>query len=300
MRVDPNISSYVSAGISNTAQALNTSLQQLSSGLSVAAPLDNPYAAASNARSLAQSANVDRYTKNGDAVLNRTQIADSALSSVVSELTQAVSLGTEGANGGLSTANRAAVAQQLQGVIQQVLSQANLSYNGSSLFAGTSGVGSAFVADTSSASGYSYQGNSGVNQATIGDGLTVSTNIPGDQIFTSSSGNVLGSLTQLVTALQTGNANDIANATEAISTAIAHVSQQRAVYAGTVNQISSQESYLSQESVSLSSQQNALVGIDITATIETMTQAQTAHSAVLAVAAKILPISLLNYLSSPQ
>lgn len=299
MRVDPNISSYVSAGISSTAQALNTSIQQLSSGLSVAAPSDNPSAAAANVRSLAASSNVDRYTKNADAVLSRAQMADSALSSVVSELTQAISLGTEGANGSLTTANRAAVATQLQGVIQQVVSQANLRYNGSSLFAGTSGAASAFVADASSASGYSYQGNSGVNQATIGDGLTVSTNVPGDQIFTSSSGNVLGSLNQLVTALGTGSATDIASATSAISAAISHVGQQRAVYAGTVNQINSQESYLSQESVSLTSQQTALVGIDTAATIETMTQAQTAHSAVLAAAAKILPISLLNYLS-PQ
>ncbi|MGI4756691.1 MAG: flagellin [Janthinobacterium lividum] len=299
MRVDPNMSAMISAGINSTAQALNTSIQQLSSGLSVSAPSDNPYAAASNARSLASSANVDRYTKNADAVMSRAQMADSALSSVVSELTQALSLGTEGADGSMTPGNRAAIATQLQGVLQQVVSQANLSYNGSSLFAGTSGTTTPFVADASSASGYTYQGNSGVNQATIGDGLTVNTNVPGDQIFTSSNGNVLGSLSQLISAVSSGNATDIASATSAVSTAISHIGQQRAVYGGTVNQINAQESYLSQESVSLSSQQNALVGIDTANVIQTMTQAQTAHSAVLAAAAKILPTSLLNYLS-PQ
>ena len=36
MRVNPNMSNYINAGINNTSQALNTAVQQLSSGLSVA------------------------------------------------------------------------------------------------------------------------------------------------------------------------------------------------------------------------------------------------------------------------
>ncbi|MGI4854680.1 MAG: hypothetical protein ACRYF4_11625 [Janthinobacterium lividum] len=299
MRVNPNTSSLVNAGINSTGQALNTSLQQLSSGRMVAAPSDNPYAASAYADSLATSANVDRFTKNGDAVSNRAQAADSALSSVVNELTQAISLGTQGAEGALTPANRAVIITQLQSVTQQVVFQANQSYNGSSLFAGTSGAATAFVADPSTTSGYRYQGDSGVNQATIGEGLTVGTNIPGDQIFNSASGDVLGSLSQLITAVSSGNQSDISNATAAITSSIAHVGQQRAVFAGTVNQITSQDTYLSRESLSLSSEQTSLVGIDLTTSIQTMTQAQTAHSAVLAAAAKILPISLLNYLS-PQ
>lgn len=299
MRVNPNMSDYVNAGISTTSQALDKAVQQLSSGLSVAAPSDNPYAAAANTLSLQSSSNVDRYTKNADAVLGQVQMADSTLSSVVSELTRAVSLGTQGADGSMNASDRAAVVTQLQAVMQQVVSLANTKYNGSNLFAGTSTAASAFVADPASSTGYSYQGNSGVNKTPVGDGLSVAINVPGNQIFTNSSGNALASLSQLITAVGSGDTSGAASALSGVNAAIRQVSQQRAVYAGTTTQINAQESYLSQESISLTSQQQALTGVDTTSAIQAMTQAQTAHTALLAAAAKLLPTSLLNYLS-PQ
>ena len=297
MRVDPNLSSILNSGIQSTQQALQTSVQQLSSGLSVSTPSDNPYAEAADIRSLAQSANVDTYTQNGDTVLAQAQMADSTLSSVVTQLTQAVSLGTEGANGTTSTEDRSAIAAQVQDILQQVISLANTQYSGANLFAGTAGVSQAFAANSASPGGYSYEGNSGVNQVAIGEGLNVNTNIPGDQIFTNPDGNVLGSLSQLASALSTGSTADIATATAAVSSAISIVDQQRAVYGGTVNEINAQESYLSQETVSLTSQQQNLTGIDMATVISNMTQAQTANSALLAAAAKVLPTSLLDYLN---
>lgn len=299
MRVDPNMSNFVNAGISNTSQALNTAVQQLSSGLSVSAPSDNPYAAAANALSLASSSNVDRYTKNADTVLNQVQVADSTLSSVVGQLTHAISLGTEGADSSMNATDRTAVVTQLQGVLQQVVSLANTKYNGNNLFAGTSTTASAFVADAASSTGYTYQGDSGVNQSAIGDRLSVATNVPGNQIFTSGNGNALASLAQLITAVRAGDASGAATAISGINAALSQVSQQRAVYAGTATQINAQESYLSQESITLTSQQQSLTGVDTTTAIQNLTQAQTAHTALLAAAAKLLPTSLLNYLS-PQ
>lgn len=296
MRVDPNISAILNAGIQNTQQSLNTSVEQLASGRRVALPSDDPAAAAANLESLATSANVDCYTRNGDAVLSQIQMADSALSSVIGELNQAVTLGVQGADGSMNSADRASIATQVQSILSGVVSQANTTFNGTSLFAGTAGVANAFVADSLSANGYTYQGNSNINAATIGSSLQISVNIPGDQIFVNPNGNVLGSLQQLVAALNSGTSSDIGAAVAEVNTAITNVSQQRVIYAGTVKQIESQESYLSQESVSLSARQQSLTGIDIATAVTNMTQAQIAHSAVLAAAAKVLPTSLLDYL----
>lgn len=107
----------------------------------------------------------------------------------------------------------------------------------------------------------------------------------------------MGSLTQLISALNGGTANDIGDAVAKVNSAINNVSQQRVIYAGTVKQIDAQESYLSQETISLASQQQSLTGIDTATAVENMTQAQIAHSAVLAAAAKVLPTSLLDYLN---
>jgi flagellar hook-associated protein 3 FlgL len=297
MRVDPNLSSLLNIGIQGTEQALNTAVQQVATGQRVSVPSDDPSAASANVQSLAESANVDRYTKNGDAVVSQAQMADSALSNVVSELNQAITLGTQGADGSMTSDDRASIATQLQSLLSQVVSQANTTFNGVSLFSGTTAAMPAFVQDSTSPNGYSYQGNSGVNTAVIGDNLQVNVNVPGDQVFTNPNGNVLGSLTQLISALGSGTSTDIGNAVAGVKTALTNVSQQRVLYAGVVNQVNAQESFLSQETISLTSQQQSLTGVDMSVAVSNLTQAQIAHSTILAAAAKVLPTSLLDYLN---
>jgi len=297
MRVDPNLSSLLNIGIQDTEQALNTAVQQVATGQRVSVPSDDPSAASANVQSLAESANVDRYTKNGDAVVSQAQMADSALSNVVSELNQAITLGTQGADGSMTSDDRASIATQLQSLLSQVVSQANTTFNGVSLFSGTTAAMPAFVQDSTSPNGYSYQGNSGVNTAVIGDNLQVNVNVPGDQVFTNPNGNVLGSLTQLISALGSGTSTDIGNAVAGVKTALTNVSQQRVLYAGVVNQVNAQESFLSQETISLTSQQQSLTGVDMSVAVSNLTQAQIAHSTILAAAAKVLPTSLLDYLN---
>lgn len=296
MRVDPNLSSLLNIGIQGTEQALNTAVQQLATGQRVGVPSDDPAAAAMNSQSLAESANVDRYTKNGDAVLSQAQMADSALSNVVNELNQAITLGIQGADGSMTSENRASIATQVQSLLSQVVSQANTTLNGVSLFAGTSAAVPAFASDSTSPTGYSYQGNSGVNSTAIGDNLQVDVNVPGDQVFTNPNGNVLGSLTQLISALGSGTTNDIGDAVAAVKGALSNVSQQRVLYGGVVNQVNAEESYLSRETISLTSQQQSLTGVDMSVAVSGLTQAQIAHSTILAAAAKVLPTSLLDYL----
>ncbi len=296
MRADPNLYTTVDAAIQQSEQSLQSAMSQLSSGKRVTLPSDDPLAFAQNLQSLAASANVDRYTTSADTVLSQAQMADSALSSVTTSLTQAISLGTEGGDSSVTSAQREALAQQVQGLLANVVSQANTTANGMAVFAGTGSTTTPFVADPATANSYSYTGSSDTNQAQVGDNLQVTTGLPGSSIFMNSNGDVLGSLQQMVTALQSGSVNGIANANAAITAAIAQVSQARAVYGGTVNQINQQTSFLSQEKITLSSQQTSLVDVDTATAATNLTQAQTANSAVLAVAAKVLPESLLNYL----
>jgi flagellar hook-associated protein 3 FlgL len=275
-------------------QQLATALQQVSTGKRVNQLSDDPSASADSVRSLAASANVDQYTSNTGALLTSMQSADSALSSVVTSLTQAVTLGTEGANSTVNATNRQAIATQVQSILDTVASQANTSFQGSYLFGGTATSSAPFVKDSTSSTGYTYVGNSSVNQVQVGDSLSVSANVPGSQLFVST--NVLGALSNLVTALKTGSSADIGTASTAVSTSLTAFNQQRAPLDNTISQLNAQESYLSQETVTLSSQQSALTGIDLATAATNLAQAETAHSAVLAAAAQSLPNSLLNYL----
>lgn len=296
MRVAPNLQPDVLAGIQRSAANLQTALQQVSTGQRVNTPSDDPTASAASVQNLAVSSNDDQYIKNANAALGAVQTADSALTAIVSLLTQAVALGTQGATGTNTAQNRQTIATEVQGVLANVVSAANTNYQGTAIFAGSSNATFAFVPDAASPTGYSYKGDSGINQVQVGSAFQVQLNVPGDQLFTNTKGSVIGSLAQLVTALQTGTATAIANATASITTALNFVSGQHAIFGASINQLNVQESFLGQDKITLSGQLNNLVGIDPAVAAENLTQAQVHNSAVLAAAAKVLPVTLLDYL----
>lgn len=300
MRVNPNLVPDILADLNQSQQTLNTALQEVSTGKSVTQPSDNPAAAAAMVQNTIETGNVDQYTQNVTGVLSTVQTADSALSNVVSSLTQAVSLGTEGANGTNNTTDLQSLAEQVQGILTSVVSQANTSYAGTYLFGGTASTQPPYTADASSSSGYTYNGNDDTNSVAVGDQTSVEINLPGSQLFSNATTNVLGTLSSLVSALQSGNSSTISSATTAVSSAIDYVNQQRVFYGNAETQLNSQESYLQQETVSLTSQASSLVGVNMTQAATELSQAETANSAALAAAAKVLPNSLINYLGIPS
>lgn len=299
MRVNTNLVPDILADLQQSQMSLNTALQEVSTGKSVTVPSDNPTASAELVQNTIETGDVDQYTQNVTSVLSTAQSADSVLSSVVSSLTKAVSLGTEGANGTNSAANLQSIAAQVQSILSSVVTAANTSISGSYLFGGTSTT-TPYVADPTSSTGYTYNGNDTVNSVAVGDNTNVQTNLPGSQIFSSSSNSVLGALSSLVTALNSGNSSDIGTATASVTSAISFVGQQQVFYGNVETQLNSQETFLQQDTVSLASQQNNLIGINEATAATELSQAETDNSAALAAAAKVLPNTLLNYLSPPS
>jgi len=156
-------------------------------------------------------------------------------------------------------------------------------------------LGAMSTSGTAVPNAYAYVGNSSVNSVQVGDAMNVATNIPGNTLFTSGA-NVIASLGGLISALQTGGTTNIGNATAAVSASLTHVSQERVPLDNSISQLSSQESYLGQEKVTLTTQQNSLVGISLAEAATNLSQAELTNSAVLAAAAKSIPQTLLDYL----
>ncbi len=299
MRIDPNMVPSILANLQQSQVSLNIALQQVSTGLSVNRPSDDPAASAAMVQNTIEATDLDQYTQNVTTALSTAQSASSVLSSVVTSLTSAVSVGTEGANGTNSTSNLQALASEVQGILASVVTAANTSISGSFLFGGTS-TATPYTADATSPSGYTYNGNDTTNSVTIGDNTSVKISLPGDQIFTNPANNVLASLNSLATALQSGVSADIQTATTAVNSALNFVSQQQVFYGTAEKQLNSQESFLQQDKITLSTQASNLIGINESAAATELTQAETDNSAALAAVAKVMPTTLLNYLSSPS
>jgi len=208
MRVT-NMVPDVQYAMQQSQQQLSTALQQVSTGLRVNQISDDPSAYANMVDSLASSASVDQYTKNVSSLQSQMQTADSALSSVTTSLNSAVTLGTEGSNGSLTTANRQAIASQVQGLLSSVISQANLTYQGVPLFSGSATGGTPFVqASTSvtSTKGTTANPLAATTALTAGSVTTISDAATGDTFtFKAQAGDTVGTLeTAIGTAVSAG------------------------------------------------------------------------------------------------
>jgi flagellar hook-associated protein 3 FlgL len=295
IRINPDASTDLLAAIALNRQAQNTALQQLSSGRDVNQLSDNPAAASEDVLNHVQSNLDDQLLQNLSSLTSQGQTIDSTLNSAVQAVTQAVSLGVEGANGTLSDADRQAVAQELVGIRDQVLGLANQTYQGNYVFSGTATSTQPFVLDNTQPDGVKYNGNANVNSIEISPGRTIAINQPGSQIFTNPSGDVLGALNGLITALQTNSG--IAAANTNLSTAFSVLTTQRVFYGNTLNEFQTAQTFLSSDKTQLAQQENSLVGADLAASITNFEQATTATDAILNATNQVLTtLNLLNYL----
>jgi flagellar hook-associated protein 3 FlgL len=294
MRVNPNPYTDVLAALAQTQKQINTDEQQIASGQSVNVPSDNPAAAAVLIQNANQISQADEFQRSIGSIQGQVQEADSALNAVTTALHRAISLGVEGANGTVNSADRTAIATEVQGIQNQLLSLANLSYQGNYVFAGTANQAAPYVPDSSSSAGVRYQGNSGVNQVTLGNQFSLQVNLPGSQLFSSSSGDVFQSVQNLITSLQTGTG--ISTAVTEIDSAAAHIDAQRVFYGNALNQLTAQQTYLSSETTQLAQQQNTAGGADLTAVISNLSTAQTSVQATLAAVGQTAHTNLFEYL----
>ncbi|HVJ05293.1 MAG TPA: flagellar hook-associated protein FlgL [Candidatus Saccharimonadales bacterium] len=296
MRVNPNYTANMVSLLNQSQQDETNALQALSTGRRVNKPSDDAAAEAAMVSENSRLAADDQYTANSESLKQILNTADSTLSSVVTILQRASTLAIEGANGTMNQTNLSSIAAEVSGINRQMLSLANTSYAGKYIFAGTATGSAPYIADVSVPGKIDYAGNDRQNSVQIGTGLTVSANLPGSSIFSQTSGNVFDALQSLFTALQSGDATAIEAAGTRISSAIDAINTSRVFYGNTVNELTSNETYLSQDKINIADYQNTLVSSDPAEATTAVTQAEYARNATVAAAAKMNQVSLLDYL----
>jgi len=293
LRVNPDTVPDLLSRIQATRQQEDTATLQLATGSRINKPSDDPAGAAQMVSNRDATALVDSFLRSVSSVNGLLQTTDSTLSSVVTVLQRAISLGVEGANGTLSDPDRAAIAGELTSIRQQVMSLANTSYQGEFIFSGTANV-QPFVADTTSPSAVTYQGNSGTNSVAVSQGYSLQVNLPGSQLFTTPGADTFQALTDVINALQANSG--IGGAVTELNSAYNHITQQRVFFGNAMNQLQSQQNYLNSEKVNLKTAAISISGADIAETATKLSQAELALNAELAAMSKVSQTSLFDYL----
>ncbi len=266
MRVDPFFVSNLATSLDQT-QAMQQQLtSELSSGVRVTSLSVDPIASGENVLLLNQVQQDDSFTQTSSLVQGQLQVADSALGSVVSQLTQAISLATGASNGTLNSSQLQSVSNQLAGIRDEVTLLANTSYQGQYIFAGGQTSTTPFTtSNTTTPATTTYNGDAGVNLLQTPNGQTIQLNMSGSQIFTANgANNVFATLNKLVADFSAGvSAQTSVADTEALNTAMNYVSQQRVTLDNSLTRLTAASTAVTSEQTQLTAAQTNLIQADL-------------------------------------
>jgi flagellar hook-associated protein 3 FlgL len=284
MRVDPFYVTNLSSALDQTQSTQQQLTQELSSGLRVTTIGGDSVAAAQNIGLLNQIQKDDSYTQTTSLAEGLLQVTDSTLGSVVAQLNSALSLATQGNNGTLNANDLKAISNQISGLRDEVLSLANTSYQGQYIFGGSQTGSAPFTLNsTSTPAVVTYSGDSDVNTLVAPNGQTTTLNLPGDQIFTSATANVLGTLNNLVADYAGGGSSAGVVDTAALTDAINFVGQQRVTLDNSINRLSAASAAASTEATQLTAVQTNLMQADVPAVSTQLSLAQSQQTALISV-----------------
>jgi len=298
MRVDPFYVVNLSGALDQTQGTLQQLTNQVSSGLSFSSIGQNPVAAAQNVQLLNEIQTDDTFTQTSSLTHGMLQVADSALGNVVTQLNQVISLATQGSSATLTPANLQSISNQISGIRDEVISLANTSYQGQYLFGGSQTGSPPFTlnAGTSPAS-VTYSGDSVVNVLQSPNGQSIQLNLPGNQVFTSSTASVLGALNSLVADFASGTSNGGAADLASLNAAMGFLGQQRVTLDNSMTRLTSASDSASSEALQLTAVQTNLIQADIPGISTQLSLTESQQTALINVIAALGSGSLFNKLS---
>jgi flagellar hook-associated protein 3 FlgL len=291
MRVDPNYVTNLVSSLDQTQLNEQQLTSELSSGVSITSLSQNPVASGENVLLLDQIQQDDSFTQSSNLVTGQLQVADSTLGSVVSQLTQAISLATSANNGTMNSSDVKSIGNQISGILNEVQFLANTNYQGQYIFAGgqTSTAPFATSASTSPAT-TTYKGDENVNYLETPNGQKIQLNVPGNQIFSAGGSNsVFGALNSLVADYSSGSVNtsQAVSDTAALSTALNYVSQQRVTIDNSMTQLTAASEAVTGEKTQLTAAQSNLMQADYAQTSTLLSLSETQQTALEDVIAQL-------------
>jgi flagellar hook-associated protein 3 FlgL len=285
VRFDPLYLNNAITALDQTSAFQQQLTNELSSGKRVNSLGDDPVAAGENVLLSAQLQMNDSFSQTESSLVGRLQVTDSTLGSVVSQLTQALSLATEANNGTSSASDLKSIANQLAGIRDEIVSLANTTYMGNYLFSGSKGNTAPFSLDTSvTPNTVTYNGDSVVSYIMAPNGQQIQVNVPGGAIFNDPSNDVLGTLNNLIAEFSSGSASaaSAANAA-ALNSALNYVGQQRVVIDNSINRLQTAQNYTQMQGTQITAAQTDLLQTDVAKVSTQLSMAETQQTALIQV-----------------
>ncbi|MBL7133820.1 MAG: flagellar hook-associated protein FlgL [Phycisphaerae bacterium] len=163
--------------------------KQASTGLRVTRPSDDATAANRIMQLRTQTRSLDTYTANIDNVILTLEQASATVESVSTSLIRVRELATQATTGTLQQSNRDVIAKEIDGILRQVITEANHKSLGRYIFSGHKVSTSPYAVATTGGeiTGVTYRGADTGLEVPVAPGVEYSGLLVGDEVFHSDS-----------------------------------------------------------------------------------------------------------------
>jgi flagellar hook-associated protein 3 FlgL len=201
----------VLANINNVQQQLATTQQQLSTGLRINQPSDDPYGASLAIQLKNDMAGLSNYQSSVTDGTAWASAADTSLTNIMSMLQRAQELTVQASNGDESATDLSSTADEIDQLADAMKQEANAQYNGQYIFSGTA----TGTAPYSGSTGDTFQGNTGAITRTIGPNSNLQVNVDVSGLLGSGTsaadGKLLDTLRTIAADMRSGNSSGVAD-----------------------------------------------------------------------------------------
>lgn len=291
MRVTPGMVSATSLANLQKAYAASAKAQdRLSSGKAIQVPSDSPTGTAQALLARTEISATTQYQRNADDGADLLGRIDSTMGAMFTAVQQIRSLTVQGLNGGAMTPEgRQAIAVQVSTLRDQLLADANQTYQGRPLFGGTTGEPKAYDADGT------FLGTQTPVTRRVGPTTVVRVDISGPEAF-GPAGNDLFAVAARIATDVTDNPTSLGADLDALDGVLSTMQRAVADVGARENRVSQAKDAADTRLVSLQGQLSGVEDVDLVqATMDQQTKAL-AYQAALGATAKIIQTSLLDFL----
>jgi flagellar hook-associated protein 3 FlgL len=290
--------------INQIESTLSTAQQEISTGVNLNKPSDAPDEVSPVLQLLTQVNQNQTMNTNLTAVQANVNAAESALSGSVDLLQSASTMASEATGPSQTADTRATMAQSVQGLLQEMVTNSQTQVNGQYVFSGDQSGSPLYQLDLSAPNGVDKLATAtNTNLVQLPNRSQVSVTLTANSVFDASdatgaptANNVFAALNGLRVALLNNDTTGINNSITALQTASTYMNNQLALMGNAQDTLSSALTDNQNQSVQLQTQLSSLRDANMTEAITALTQSQTQLQAALSAQAKMPTSSLFDFL----
>lgn len=277
---------------------LSTSLRRLydenrkiAAGTRIQYPSDDPVGLEATMRLGSMVRRLEQYNRNVDDALAWLGLTESALAQAGEGVHRARELAVQAANGSLTASDRGDIAKEISQIIDDLLHIGNTRYGDRYIFGGIKTAAPPF---DQQGGGYTYVGSPAGQhiEYEIGPGLTLRVGVNGDEVFVP----VIDALSNLETALLNDDSAAIDQALGELDDAFSTMLRWRSEVGARMNRLELTQSRYEQDILNAKALVSEKEDIDYAEAIMRLKQEESVYRAALAVSARIIQPTLIDFL----